>query len=201
MSVPNANLENSMVPLEQIMEPYQMSSQEMWLGRKFPNRDTFRKTLAKFAIYNNFTLKHLKTNRTKVTNLCNDNNCLWRIHAYMVEFGPQFQVRMYYLTHSCSKPMMGMTYRQASAELIAEFILDRVQFNNKLTPKIINEYQTEFRCPTTYRRAHKAKDIAHCAIQGSYEESFRILPLYCIELKKTNPGTITNIKMADGNTF
>ena len=53
--------EDDMVPEEFDTQLEHNSSREMWLGREFANRDDFRKTLAKFAIYNNFTLQHLKT--------------------------------------------------------------------------------------------------------------------------------------------
>ncbi|XXG62980.1 hypothetical protein AAC387_Pa05g1260 [Persea americana] len=67
----DVNIEDAMVPEEYLIETYQNSAGEMWIGRKFSDRNTFRRTLAKFAIYNNFSPKHLKTNRTKVTAHCN----------------------------------------------------------------------------------------------------------------------------------
>ena len=69
--------------------------------------------------------------------------------------------------------MMAMAHREASSELITEYIMDRVRSNNDLTPKeIINDFQMEFGCRITYKKAHKAKDIALRLIHGSYEESF-----------------------------
>ena len=79
--------------------------------------------------------------------------------------------------------MMAMAHRQASSELIAEYIMDRVRSNNDLTPKkIIHDFQMEFGCHITYKKAYRAKVIAFRLIRGSYEESFRNLPLYCNEL-------------------
>ncbi|XXG41491.1 hypothetical protein AAC387_Pa01g1937 [Persea americana] len=89
---------------------------------------------------------------------------------------------------------MGMTHPQASSKLIEEFIEDRVRCNNQLKPKeIMNEYQKEFGTCITYRKAHIAKEMALCVIRGSYEESFKILSLYCKELHITNPDIATNI--------
>ena len=123
-------------------------------------------------------------------------------YSCIIESGPHFQVRMYNSNHCCSKPMMAMAHRQASSELLAEYIMDRVQSNNDLTPKeIINDFQMEFGCRITYRKAHKAKDIALRLIRGSYEESSRNLPLYCNELQRMNPGTITNIEINNDDTF
>ena len=86
------------------------SANEMLIGCEFPNRKMFQDTVTKFAIYGNFTLKPLKTNMTRVMTCRKDQDCPWRIHASIVESGPQFKVRTYNLNHRCSRPMMGMAH-------------------------------------------------------------------------------------------
>ena len=103
--------EDDMAPEEFDTQLEHSSSWEMWLGREFANRDDFRKTLAKFAIYNNFTLQHLKTQQFKVTARCKECDCPWRIHASMIDSGPRFKVRTYNPLHKCSKPVMGTAHR------------------------------------------------------------------------------------------
>ena len=98
-----------------IDEGIDSSVREMWPGREFPDREAFRKGIAKHAIYNNFTLKHIKMNMKMVTACCKDDNYSWRIYNSIVDSVPQFKVRKYNLNHFCSKPMMGTTHRQASA--------------------------------------------------------------------------------------
>lgn len=58
---------------------------EMWKGRRFCDRESFRNTMKKFAMYNNFSLKHLKTSRMEVSARCGDQNCPWRIYASVVD--------------------------------------------------------------------------------------------------------------------
>lgn len=113
----NRSNESIVVDFEDRMEPEKVNTEvgnnsvhEMWVSREFLNRQTFRNTLAKFAIYANFTLKHLKTNLTKVRVGCKDRDCPWWIYASIVESGPQFKVRTYNPKHRCSKPMMGMAH-------------------------------------------------------------------------------------------
>ena len=113
-----------MVPKDMNTDVGNNSAWEMWVGREFPDHEKFWKTLAKFTIYGNFTLKHLKTTQIKVTTCCRDQNCPWHIHASIVESGPQFKVMMYNPNDSYSRPTMGMAHRPASAALIAEFITD-----------------------------------------------------------------------------
>ena len=57
----------------------------------------------------------------------------------------------------------------------------------------MNEYQKEFGTHITYSKAHITKEMVLRVVRGSYEESFKILLLYCRELHMTNPGTVTNI--------
>lgn len=59
----------------------------------------------------------------------------------------------------------------------------------------------EFGSTISYRKALIAKEMAFPIVRGSYEESFQLLPLYCIELQKTNPGTITNIDTTSDDRF
>lgn len=82
-------------------------SNEMWLGRLFFKRKVFKNTLRKHAMYNNFNLKHLKTNNGLVTTKCKDKNYPWHIHDSIVEGGLHFKVRTYNGTHSYSKARRG----------------------------------------------------------------------------------------------
>ncbi|XXG76983.1 hypothetical protein AAC387_Pa08g1230 [Persea americana] len=134
---------DTMIPEDVMPEEGTSSAREMWLGREFPDLQDFRRAIAKYAIYNNFTLKHERTNMKMVMSSCKGVGCPWRIHASMVDSGPHFRVRKYSSTHCCSKPLMGTTQRQATAKLITEFIEEKVRCNNDLRPKeIINECQT-----------------------------------------------------------
>ena len=117
---------DTIIPKDVVPEEGAGSAREMWLSREFPDRDAFRRAIVKYAIYNNFTLKHERTNMQMVTVSCKGVSCPWRIHASMVDSGPHFRVRKYNSTHSCSKPLMGTAHWQATSKLIAEFIEDKV---------------------------------------------------------------------------
>ena len=124
-----------------ITERVDSSVREMGPGSEFPDCEAFRKGIAKHAIFNNFTLKHLKTNMKMTTACCKDNNCYWRT----VNSGPKFKVWKYNPNHSCSKPMVGTTHRQASVQLIPKFVEGKIRCNNDFRLKeIINKYETKF---------------------------------------------------------
>ncbi|XXG46448.1 hypothetical protein AAC387_Pa02g1294 [Persea americana] len=58
----NLNLVDTLVPDSLVMGDDQNinSMHEMWKGRKFSNRDSFREALAKATMYDNFAMKRLK---------------------------------------------------------------------------------------------------------------------------------------------
>ena len=64
---------DTMVPKAVIPEGVDNSAREMRLNRKFPDREAFRRGIAKYPIYSDFMLKHIKM----VTTRCKDDNCSW----------------------------------------------------------------------------------------------------------------------------
>lgn len=98
--VPEEFVDKSIVNWEDTLSSFEFdsdishdSAREMWIALKFYDREHFIKYLAKFVIYNNFTLDHIKINREKVTALWKSDNCPWCIHASLVESGPHFKVQ------------------------------------------------------------------------------------------------------------
>ncbi|RWR73458.1 Glycoside hydrolase [Cinnamomum micranthum f. kanehirae] len=74
------NIEDTLVPVEDEGEDFvtqEDSAHNMWNNRTFIDRNSFRKTLSKFAMYKNFSLWHLKTSRTQVTAKCEVQSCPW----------------------------------------------------------------------------------------------------------------------------
>lgn len=83
----------------------------------------------------------------------------------IIESGQRFKVRTYNPIHNCSKLMMGIAHRQASLELIAKYILDKVWLNNNLRSKeIMNDNQMEFEATISYRKVHISKEIELCLV-------------------------------------
>ena len=93
-------------------------------------------------------------------------------------------------------------FKTNESELIAKYVLDKFWLNNNLKPKeIMGGFQMEFGVTISYRKARITRKIALCMVRGSYEVSFSILPLYCTELKMTNPSFITNTDTLDDDRF
>ena len=121
-AIQNNNIVDNLIPdLEHTDDEHVENSQhDMWKGRHFPDHDSFKETSEKFTMYKNFAIKPLQMTKTEVTARCADPTCPWLIHASIMAFGPQFQVRTYNSSHCCSKPVMGMGHRQATLILVAK---------------------------------------------------------------------------------
>ena len=153
---------DTMIPEDVVPEEGTGSTREMWLGREFPDHEAFRRAIAKYAIYNNFTLKHERTNMKIVTGSCKGVDCPWRIYASMVDSGPHFRVQKYSFAHYSSKPLMRTAHRQAITKLVVEFIEEKVRCNNDLRPKeIINECQISLG-PALHTGEHIWQRTLHC---------------------------------------
>ena len=85
-NIPESPFVDTMVPDNVMPEKGTSSAKEMWLGREFPDCEAFRRALAKYVIYNKFTLKHKRTN-ILVTASYKRVDCPWRIHASLVDSG------------------------------------------------------------------------------------------------------------------
>ncbi|KAK1322196.1 hypothetical protein QJS10_CPA03g01068 [Acorus calamus] len=55
------------------------------VGSRFPSVDNFRYALKQHCVTNEFVVKYIKNERTRVTAKCKVKKCNWRIHAYVLQ--------------------------------------------------------------------------------------------------------------------
>ncbi|GJS08563.1 hypothetical protein Tco_0365359 [Tanacetum coccineum] len=66
---------------------------------------------------------------------------------------------------------------------------------------IQQEILSEYKINISYQQAWRGKDYGIEQIRGSLYESFEMLPYYCHNLKRKNPGTVTRIKTDKKGVF
>ncbi|CAL8996235.1 unnamed protein product [Prunus brigantina] len=66
---------------------------------------------------------------------------------------------------------------------------------------IIKDVRQNFGVTISYSKAWRSRELAIKIIRGSAEESYALLPSYCYELERTNPGTLTYIETDAANRF
>ncbi|ERN11029.1 uncharacterized protein LOC18439213 [Amborella trichopoda] len=175
---------------------------KMAIGKEFEDVRSFRRALISFAIAENFVIKYATNDLNRVTAKCQAEGCTWRIHASRISGFKKFRVKTMNPTHTCRGWLNG-AHPQAGSKWIADRIKQRLKDNPKYKPReIIDDIRRHYGVQVTYLQAWQGKELAMADIRGSSEEAYRMLPSYCQKLIDTNPGTVANIKVDEGdNSF
>ena len=79
---------------------------------------------------------------------------------------------------------------------------NKVLQQSKYVPKdIIINKKYDLDIKITYSKAWRAKELAVKLNNGSYEESYTILPKYCEDIKNTSPGSMAFVDITEDNKF
>jgi zinc finger SWIM domain-containing protein 3 len=85
---------------------------------------------------------------------------------------------------------------------VATEILELFRLQPKMDPhNIINEIQRTHRIQISYDVAWAARELARTMIDGTHEESYASMPLYCQQLVEANPGSIISLEKNDMKQF
>ncbi|CAL8119698.1 unnamed protein product [Prunus armeniaca] len=105
--------------------------------------------------------------------------------------------------HECDLRFVNDNHRQATASLVATSLKRKLKDCRTIyRPSDIMRYvKQNFGLTIHYSKAWKARELALMSIRGSAEEAFYILPTYCYELERMNPGTKTHIHTDENNHF
>lgn len=86
------NLNTSKIKHPVFNEGDSMKNRELEVCMKFPNVKVFREAITDWVVRNGYQLDHLNNESTRFTAKCLSKDCNWRIHALVVQGGPEFQV-------------------------------------------------------------------------------------------------------------
>ncbi|XP_020415595.1 uncharacterized protein LOC109948090 [Prunus persica] len=104
--------------------------------------------------------------------------------------------------HECDLRFVSDEHRQATVALVASFKRKFKDSGIIYTPNdIMRDVKHNFGFTIHYSKAWKARELALLSIRGSTEEAYYILPAYCYELERMNPGTKTHIQTDENNHF
>ncbi|XP_008241889.1 PREDICTED: uncharacterized protein LOC103340274 [Prunus mume] len=105
--------------------------------------------------------------------------------------------------HECDLRFISDNHRQATAALVATSCKRKLKDSRTIyTPSdIMRDVKHNFGLRIHYSKAWKARELALLSIRGSAEEAYYILPAYCYELERMNPGTKTHIQTDENNHF
>ncbi|KAK3222173.1 hypothetical protein Dsin_009198 [Dipteronia sinensis] len=156
-----------------------------------------------YALNEQFEVRIIRSSKTHYEAGCKDGECEFQLHAFKLQKGEYWVVRMFLKDHTCNIDGFHARLRQANSWTVGELLAPKLQVHgHSLKPKdIMVEMQVDHGLHLLYTKAWRAKDHAEASVFGPPEESFKLLPVYCHRLKEVNPGTITAMKTNVANQF
>ncbi|XP_027921419.1 uncharacterized protein LOC114179318 [Vigna unguiculata] len=179
-----------------------MEDYNFFVGQEFPDVKAFRNAIKEAAIAQHFELRTIKSDLIRYFAKCASDGCPWRIRAVKLPNAPTFTIRSIDGTHTCGRNANN-GHHQASVDWIVSFIEERLRDNINYKPKdILHDIHKQYGITIPYKQAWRAKERGLAAIYGSSEEGYYLLPSYCEEIKKTNPGSVAEVFTAgEDNRF
>jgi hypothetical protein len=166
---------------------------QLAVGQEFPDVMSCRRAIRSTAIACHFEIQTVKSDKTRFTAKCAAEGCPWRIHAAKLAGVPTFSIRTIHDTHSCVG-ISHLGHQQASVQWVATTVEERLRENPQCKPKeILEEIHKAHGITLSYKQAWRGKERIMAAVRGSFEEGYRLLPEYCRQVERTNPGSIARV--------
>ncbi|KAI4350092.1 hypothetical protein L6164_010613 [Bauhinia variegata] len=184
---------NSGTPVIQARQIPASPNYELTVGQEFPDVKSCRRALRDTAIALHFEMQTIKSDKTRFTAKCASEGCPWRIHAAKLPGVPTFTIRTIHENHTCGG-ISHLGHQQASVQWVANSVEQRLKENPNCKPKeILEEIHRVHGITLSYKQAWRGKERIMAAMRGSFEEGYRLLPQYCEQVKRTNPGSIASV--------
>ncbi|XP_008802419.2 uncharacterized protein LOC103716264 [Phoenix dactylifera] len=160
------------------------------IGQEFPDVETCRRTLKDIAIALHFDLRIVKSDRSRFIAKCSKEGCPWRVHVAKCPGVPTFSIRTLHGEHTC-EGVRGLHHQQATVGWVARSVEARLRDNPQYKPKeILQDIREQHGVAVSYMQAWRGKERSMAAVHGTLEDGYRLLPAYCEQIKRTNPGSI-----------
>ncbi|CAL5436770.1 unnamed protein product [Camellia sinensis] len=166
---------------------------ELTVGQEFPDVKSCRRALRDTAIALHFEIQTVKSDKTRFTAKCASEGCPWRIHAAKLPGVPTFTIRTIHEEHTCGG-ITHLGHQQASVQWVAKSVEQSLRENPHYKPKeILEEIHRVHGITLSYKQAWRGKERIIAAVRGSFEDDYRLLPMYCDQIRRTNPGSISSV--------
>ncbi|XXG89719.1 hypothetical protein AAC387_Pa12g1653 [Persea americana] len=167
-----------------------MPEHNLFIGQEFTDVETCRRTLKETAIALHFDLRIVKSDRSRFIAKCSKEGCPWRVHVAKRSGVPTFSIRTLHGEHTC-EGVRNLHHQQASVGWVARSVEARLRDNPQYKPKeILQDIREQHGVAVSYMQAWRGKERSMAAVHGTFEEGYRLLPAYCEQIRKTNPGSI-----------
>lgn len=170
-----------------------LTDHSLVIGQEFPDVETCRRALKDIAIALHFELRIVKSDRSRFIAKCSKEGCPWRVHVAKCHGGPTFSIRTLNAEHTC-EGVRDLHHQQASVGWVARSVESRIRENPQYKPKeILQDIRDQHGVAVSYMQAWRGKERSMAALHGTFEEGYRLLPSYCEQIRKTNPGSVATV--------
>ncbi|XP_073294676.1 uncharacterized protein [Primulina huaijiensis] len=185
--------ENAFAPVSDANTNVCLANYSLSIGQEFADVDTCRKTLKDIAIALHFEIRIVKSDRSRFIAKCSKEGCPWRVHVAKCPGVPTFTIRTLQGEHTC-EGVQNLHHQQASVGWVARSVESRVKDNPQYKPKeILQDIRDQHGVAVSYMQAWRGKERSMAALHGTYEEGYKLIPAYCEQIRKTNPGSIASV--------
>nr|XP_043608881.1 uncharacterized protein LOC122580681 [Erigeron canadensis] len=169
--------------------------------QRFSSFADFREALHRFSIAHAFRYKYKKSDDHRVSVKCKAEGCPWRIYVSRLPTTHLIRIKKMIPEHTCNGMAAKAGYR-ATKGWVGNIIKEKLKNSSNYRPKdIVADIQREYGVQLNYSQAWRAKGIAKEQLQGSYKESYSLLPLFCNKIMETNPGSLATFATKEDSSF
>nr|GMD20936.1 receptor-like protein EIX2 [Ipomoea batatas] len=118
---------------------------------------------------------------------CRNANCDWVIFGSKSNENCPFSIKTYMPNHSCGEQHDNQLIKSG---FLAKYFKDEFKLNEEWGRVQFQKHvKKKFRCNISKFQSFRAKQKAKLLVTGSQHQQYNLLPDYCEELMRTNPGT------------
>ncbi|KAI3858826.1 hypothetical protein MKX03_015763, partial [Papaver bracteatum] len=167
------------------------------VGTQFSDKLAFKRHLRAFCVQHGTQYKLKKSDSLRIRVMCKlyepPINCQWFMYARKLPNEPAFSIKGFCLEHTCIGDPLGRN-SSANPEFVAQCVLEKLKTSTaSILPKpaeIANDFWTSHNTLIPYHVAWKSRNIVLEKINGSYDESYKLVPSLCEVIRRINPGSI-----------
>ncbi|KAI3870862.1 hypothetical protein MKW92_008023, partial [Papaver armeniacum] len=177
-SLDNGELFPEDAGVEQVVEPGLIE-----VGTQFSDKLAFKRYLRAYCVQHGTQYKLKKSDNLRISAVCKLSgppiNCQWFMYARKLPNEPTFSIKGFCLDHTCIGDPLGRN-SSANPEFVAQCVLEKLKTSTaSVLPKpaeIANDFWTIHNNLIPYHVAWKARNIVLEKINGSYDESYKLVP-------------------------
>ncbi|XP_043720975.1 uncharacterized protein LOC122668481 [Telopea speciosissima] len=169
------------------------------VGKVFKNVKHFREVLQDYEVQEGFHTLKQRNEKARVTAICDEKGCSWRIHASPIEDGITFMIKSLNPHHSCTR--FG-TNKKVNATWIARKLDPNLKYDTDMSINVMKSHLKEkYNVEVQTMQLYRARWIAKQENEGSHSKSYAKLEAYGTVLKQRNPGTAFVIEYQNAEIY